>query len=610
MAGADPGPQTPQRRNEIRRLLPLIRSALRLVFDAAPRLVVITTVLQLLGGLVLAAQVFLVRRLLLDLLNAPSGSTSRLDHAYPIIAGLTAAVAVSALSNLVRFEVQPLLGERVTRHSLQRVVRIASTVELSRLEDADYHDRLQRALINSGIRSLQMTAGLTSMVGSLLSAGAIGIALLIIQPLLFAAALLAGIPLFLTTMRASRAIYRFTFDQTPTDRRRIYLQTLMTQQGPAKDIRSYNLVDYLHTTYAELYDARITAFQDVVLARVRRGALSSVLTAVISGGALALLVLLVDHHHLSLASAGAAGAALVLLGGQLQSVVSGVGALYESSLFMGDYFAFIAEADAQKALAAGDVPAPRTFRKLAVDSVTFTYPNGDRPALTDVSMVLPMGHVIALVGDNGSGKTTLAKLVAGLYQPQAGHITWDGADAAAFSPVTLRDAVAVLFQDFSRFATSARDNIGWGRWEAMDDDERVLFAASQSDALGFLEELPAGMSTQIGPEFLGGIDLSGGQWQRVALARALFRDTPLVILDEPTAALDPRAEAALFADVRRVFQGKTVLMVSHRMATVKTADYIYVLDKGSVLEQGSHEELLAKQGRYAEMFNFQRDAYR
>jgi ATP-binding cassette, subfamily B, bacterial len=223
---------------------------------------------------------------------------------------------------------------------------------------------------------------------------------------------------------------------------------------------------------------------------------------------------------------------------------------------------------------------------------------------------MPMGQVIALVGDNGSGKTTLAKLVAGLYQPDSGQIRWDDADASTFSPVTQREAVAVLFQDFSRFATSARENIGWGRWEAMDDDERIRFAALQSEALGFLEELPAQMNTQIGPEFLGGIDLSGGQWQRVALARALFRDTALVILDEPTAALDPRAEAALFADVRRVFRDKTVLMVSHRMATVKTADYIYVLDKGQVLEQGSHDDLLAAQGRYAEMFNFQRDAYR
>lgn len=583
----------------------LVRQALRLVRAAAPRLSLASTALQVVGAVALGAQVLLARRLLVTLIEgAPAGG----HHTYVLILGLTAVTLVASAASIARYEIQPLLGEKVTRYSLERVIEISASVDLQSLEDPKYHDRLQRALINAGHRSLQLTSGLSSLMGSLVSGVVVAVTLVYIQPLLFFAAVAAGVPAFVTTIRASRALYRFTFDQTATDRQRIYLQSLLTLREPAKDVRSYALGRYLGRRYRDLYARRIEALTSVVTARVRRGLLSSAATAILSGGALALVVVLVQTHRMSLASAGAASAALVLLGVQLRALAGGTGALYESSLYMRDFTDFLSTRhDVEND--PGTAVAPQDFREVRLEGIEFRYPNTAVPALTDISMSIPAGKVIALVGENGSGKTTLAKLLAGLYSPQQGRVTWDGVDASTFTRASLRDAVAVLFQDFSQFATTARENIAWGRWEDDGDTEAVANAATRAGAWDFIQRLSDQLDTQIGPEFAGGVELSGGQWQRVALARAVFRNAPLVILDEPTAALDPAAEAALFEKLRDVFAGRTVVMVSHRMATVRTADYIYVLHEGRVHEEGTHDELMERRGAYSLMFSVQRDFY-
>jgi ATP-binding cassette, subfamily B, bacterial len=241
--------------------------------------------------------------------------------------------------------------------------------------------------------------------------------------------------------------------------------------------------------------------------------------------------------------------------------------------------------------------------------VLFAYPDTNEPALDGVSLEIGSGEVVALVGENGSGKTTLAKIVAGLYSPQAGRVLWDGVDASTVDPDDLRRAVAVVFQDFERYLLPARENVGLGRHERIEDLDAIVSAARRADADDFLARLPEGYETMLGREFAGGYDLSIGQWQRVALARAFFRDAPLVILDEPTASLDARAESRLFERIRDLLEGRSVLLVSHRFSSVRSADRIYVLDRGRVVEQGSHDELMAVGDRYAELFTLQAAAY-
>jgi len=245
-----------------------------------------------------------------------------------------------------------------------------------------------------------------------------------------------------------------------------------------------------------------------------------------------------------------------------------------------------------------------------VHDVTFTYPGAERPAVSHVTLAIPPGEVVALVGRNGSGKTTLAKLIAGLYVPQGGAVRWDGIATADCDRVALRRGCAVVFQDFLRYALAAYDNIAVGRAQRTYDEAAVHAAAARAGAQRDIERLPRGYETLLGPEFEGGVDLSLGQWQRIALARVFFRDSPVVILDEPTASLDAEAEEDLFGSIRELLSDRSVLLISHRFTTVRHADRIYVLEDGAVTESGIHEELLALGGTYARLFGLQAAPYR
>src|SRR5205085_2031617 len=284
--------------------------------------------------------------------------------------------------------------------------------------------------------------------------------------------------------------------------------------------------------------------------------------------------------------------------------------LYEASLFLEDFTDFVEAVPAPVPSDESPPPEdPPRFERLVADGVSFTYPSRTEPSLRDISITVDAGEVVALVGENGSGKTTLAKLLAGLYVPENGTITWDGVDITAFGGDQLRRSIAVIFQDFVQYRLTAGENVTTGRHERYDDAEAMEAAARAAGAHDFLAALPRGYRTRLGPQFMGGSDLSVGQWQRVALARAFFRDAPFVILDEPTASLDPRAELELFGNIRSIFAGRSVLVISHRFANVRSADRIYVLGGGRVVEQGSHDQLMAEGGLYAELFTMQASTY-
>lgn len=285
-------------------------------------------------------------------------------------------------------------------------------------------------------------------------------------------------------------------------------------------------------------------------------------------------------------------------------------------MFINDFIAFTEGAPPAPEVAAPEPrePGPGTekagpFGPIMTEGVTFSYPGSDRVALRDVSLRIEPGEVVALVGANGSGKTTLAKLLAGLYLPSEGRVCWGGRDTREVDRREVLEQTAVVFQDFMQYALSAGDNIALGRHERASDTAGIVRAAEHAGADRDISALPEGYETLLGPAFIDGTDLSTGQWQRVALARTFFRDAPLVILDEPTAALDAKAEHELFAKIGELFAGRSVLLISHRFSTVRSADRIYVLDSGSVVESGTHSELLARGGTYAELFTLQASPY-
>jgi ATP-binding cassette subfamily B protein len=587
----------------------------------ASRELVLSAVLQVVLGVGLAVQLLVGRHVLGRLVGAQDVGFSALG---PSLFVLGAVGAVASFANLARTEVQRILSERVARYATSRVLAVASSVDLIAYEESEFSDRLQRAAINATSRPLQVANGLLSFLGSAIATVALSVALLALQPLFLAAVLVAYVPAWVATSRAGRLLHDFSVLQTERDRRRIYLYGILSRREEAAEVRSYGLSRFLQGWHDRLYDDRIADMQQVIRSRLRLSAPAQVISALVMPAAMIALVWLISDGRATVASAVAAAGALVLLNGRLAGLVRGAGQLYEASLFLHDFVDFVEDhasadggaADKRRAPEAATGPArpdaptaPAVFARLEVDGLSFTYPSRTEPSLRQVSLDIEAGQVVALVGENGSGKTTLAKLLAGLYQPDEGSITWDGVDIRRYDGDELRKAIAVVFQDFVKYRLSAGENVTMGRYERQDDVPAMEAAARAAGAHEYLSGLPRGYRTRMGSQFLGGSDLSVGQWQRVALARAFFRDAPFIILDEPTASLDPRAERALFDSIRDVFADRTVLLISHRFANVRSADRIFVLADGRVVEEGSHDELMTAAGLYAELFTMQASTY-
>jgi ATP-binding cassette subfamily B protein len=653
-----PGSDVPKEYRSWRRLPGLLLGSFRMVWQAAPREFAVSTVLQLLQGAATGVQLLLVRNVLAALLTGSS------HHQYlPAIEQLAMLIALQTVVGLVGTYTnlqQQLVTELVQRHASRPVTDVATSIGLRDFDTPQFHDRMQRAQQTAMMRPLQVTSAVLTVSRSLLGLVGVVAALLILSPLLLGLSLLGFVPLWLATTRISRVVYEFMLEMTPNDRKRNYVLGLLTSRDIAKEVRAFGLARYLRAVYEQLSDERIERLRRHLRQRAGLSFLGSAANAIAAGITLGVLVWLITTGHIGLAAAGAAAMASFQLGSQLQGLTFAGGQLYESALFIEDLQAFL---DLLPALMAArpDAPAPQGFQKIEVRDVHFTYPatppapvrtqaqgvgrrrragmpvpwqklgvamgpmmffgprsgsageDGDgarRPhALKGVSVELHRGEVVALVGENGSGKTTLAKLMSGLYTPDSGQVLWDGIDVSTVDQDQLREQVTVIFQDFVRYWLTARENIGVGKVARIDDRDAVAAAARHAGADRFIEAWPEGYDALMGPIFEGGRDLSVGQWQRMALARAFFRDAPLIILDEPTASLDARAEAELFDKIRTLFKGRSVLLISHRFSSVRSADRIYVMREGQIIEHGSHEELMREGGLYAELFNLQAAAY-
>lgn len=594
-------------RKSVGRLSSLVRYSVGLVWAAARTPFLGLVALQLITAAALAGQVLAVQLTLSAILQVAGDGSGFATLLLPV--GLIALLtAITAAVGSVQTSLSRYVGESVSKSMWQRVLDVSTGVGLRQFESSAFYDRLDRVRTSALTRPFIVTNGVLTVIGAIAAGIGLGITIAALNPLLLPLIVIGGIPMLFTSRQESRLEFRFNVDQTQRIRLRTYLTILLTGRDEAKEIRAFGMQKNLRGRFNSMY----TQYLHDLAAHVRRRSALNLLgnlgAALVLALTLLALMWLIATGQISVAAAGAALIAIRMLAGQVQSLASGVQTIFESGLFIDDLEKFVALAP-DRPVDRSKPTAPSQFETIELTDVSFTYPGRPEPALDGVDVQIEAGEVIALVGENGSGKTTLAKVIAGLYAPDSGTVTWDGVDVAKYDDAELRERTAVIFQDFVHFALSGTENIGLGRPDDPREAEAIRNAARETGADNFLSSLPDGYETPLSRLFTDGHELSGGQWQRVAIARAYYRQAPLVILDEPSASLDPRSEYELFSSLKDTLAGRTALFISHRFSTVRSASRIYVLDAGKIVEHGTHDELMANRGVYAELFALQANAY-
>ena len=560
---------------------------------------------QVVGAAVAAWALILTSFILATLLGSGTSFT-RLEAALPSLlllgAVLLLRIAMDAATGIARAHLAP----KARREAEQALFRATLNIDLAAYDDPDFYDQLQRARDRGILHIEGAIAALVATGSAALAVAAAAAALFLLHPALPALLLLAMAPETWAALAAARIQYGGMPTTIALTRQSEMMAELATQRASAPEIRANQAQAYV---LAE-HQRAAGNLQDHLIALGVREAKVVALGRLLSGFGLAAtflaLGLMIRAQWLDLAVAGAAIIAIRSAGASLTSLVVTGHELLEKALYISDYQEFLDQAERRTPREAG-VAAPGRPGTIRFEAVSFHYPgSGDRLALDNVSLSIEAGQTVALVGENGSGKTTLAKLAAGLYRPTGGAISWDGVDLREMSPESLADQVAMVLQEPIRWPRSARDNVRLGRYHRPDPDEAALLAAArQSRAEEVVDRLPQRWATLLSRQFHGGHDLSAGQWQRLAVARGLYRDAPLVIWDEPTAPLDAKAEHAVYESLRRLARNRTVILITHRLASVRNADRIFFLEAGALVEEGTHDELLRLGGRYAELYQLQ-----
>jgi ATP-binding cassette, subfamily B, bacterial len=587
-----------------RRLPSLIGYVGRIAWAASRVDTAATVGCDLVSGL-LSAVSLLGTTQVLTALFAAGPTPGRLRAALPALLFIMGVTVVRTMLNLAGAWAEDRLVPAVTRVVERRLYAATTEVDLAAFDAPGFYDALQRARdrgLSEAPRVVQLTVSvLTGLVGLAASVSVLWVLSPVLLPLLLVAALPDG----WAAVRSARMRYLVSYELGVSRRRKFILADLMADRRAAAEVRSFNMRDFLLRSY----DVLATYERDVRLRLARRQSLVGLAGDAAGGAGLGLVYLalgvLLTAGWIGLPVAGTAVLAIQMATSALSGLLISVNQCYESGLYFSDYLDFCTEAEGNRPPTGGK-PAPAGFSRISVSGVGFTYPGADRAALEEVSVEIRRGEVIALVGENGSGKSTLAKLLAGLYEPTVGDIAWDGLSLAGLNRAQLRDRIAVIMQDFTRWPMTALDNITMGRPR---DDVLLAMATTAAGTDRVIETLPAGYDTHLDRRFRGGTEPSGGQWQRIAIARGFYRDAALLICDEPTSALDPRAEHALFEMIRSHAAGRTVLLITHRLASVRHADRIYVLDHGRVVEHGRHDQLMANGGQYADLYTLQASAY-
>ena len=581
----------------------------RLVWQTSPRLMALDAFLRIVKSATPVAILY-VGKLIIDqvvmLVRDGSGSQHYLWKLVALEFGL--ALISDGLSRIITL-IDSLLGERFANFTSVKIMEHAASLDLDQFEDTIFYDKLERARQQTNGRTVLLSQVL-GQVQDLISMGFLAVGLAAFNPWLILLLLVAVVPAFLGESYFNDRSYALTRAQTAERRELDYLRYLGASDETAKEVKLFGLSGFLVDRFRTVSDK---FYQDGRALAIRRSSWGTFFALLGSAGyysAYVVIILRTVHGHLSIGDLTFLAGSFRQLRSLLEGILNRFTTVSQGAIYLQDLFEFF-EIAPRLVRPEHPRPFPRPIREgFTFEDVGFRYLHSERWANRHLNFNLRSGEKLALVGENGAGKTTLIKLLTRLYDPTEGRILLDGVDLREYDPDDLRRQVGVIFQDFLRYQLTMAQNIAVGDIVRKEDRASIETAAKQSLADSLLDKLPGRYDQELGRRFRQGVELSGGEWQKVALARAYMRDAQLLILDEPTAALDARAEYEVFQRFAELTKGRTAVLISHRFSTVRMADRILVLEKGEMLEMGSHEELLRAGGRYAELFQLQARGYR
>ena len=590
------------------RALRNIPPLLQIVWRSGPPVVASNLTFRLAAALIPISMLAVAKRIL-DAIQARSHGAPLPPEFWWLVAAEFGLAALGGVLGRVVGYFDALLADRFTRHVSVRVMEHASSLDLASYEDPVFYDKLERARVQATDR-IAMIQAMGAILQQLTIAASLSLSILWFSPWLLLLLIVAVVPAFLGESHFAFLGYSLNIRQTPVRRQLDYLRVLGASKESAKELKLFGLSRFFTGEYERLSNGIYE--QNVKLARRRLWAGSGLSLLSTAGyySAYAYIIYRTVNGDLTWGSLQFLAGAIAGASSNIQSLFATFSSIADQSLFLTDLVEFF-KVKPRIQSPAGALPAPRPIRSgFEFREVSFCYPGSTRRVLEGLNLRIGPGERVALIGENGEGKTTIVKLITRLYDPASGQILLDGRDLREYSIEDLHREIGVIFQDFMRYEMSARQNIAVGRMHAGELNGSVERAARKSLADAVIGRLPAGYEQLLGRRFEGGVDLSGGEWQKVALARAYLRDAQLLILDEPTAALDARSEYEVFQRFAELTSGKMALLISHRFSTVRMADRIVVLAGGRIAEQGSHAELMRLGGRYAEMFELQASSYR
>jgi ATP-binding cassette subfamily B protein len=580
-----------------------------MVWNTSPPLTAATIVLRLISSGIPVTQLWVGKLIIDQVVRAIQG---RLADPHRIWVYLAYEIALAVLSDLLSRAVNlsdSLLGDKFTNHVSLRLMEHANQLDLVSFEDPVFYDKLERARRQTTARlgMLGIIAGMGQQFITLLSLLA---AVVSFSPWFLLLLVGAVIPAFLGETRFAMLAYSMLYRWTPERRELDYLRMLGASNQSAKEVKIFGLGHHLADRSRKLFDRFYEENKALAIKRAVTGSLLNLLPTAGYYGAYVLILVRTMAGAMSVGSLTFVAGAFARSRSLIETLFSSLNNIAEQALYIKDLFDFF---ETQPGIVSrpNALPAPRPIRSgFEFRDVSFAYPGSDRQVLRRVSFHFDVGERIALIGENGAGKTTLVKLLARLYEPTGGAILLDGVDLRDYDVDSLRGEIGVIFQDYMRYDMLVRENIGFGRIEELSNQPRIESAAHKSLADQLIAQFKLGYDQMLGRRFETGVDLSAGQWQKVALGRAYMRDAQVLILDEPTASLDARAEYEVFLRFADLTRGRMAVLISHRFSTVRMADRILVLADGELVEQGTHQQLVALGGRYAELFELQAAGYR